>query len=143
MGKASHAPTLRLVFAYEGATLRLIARQAVDAVPPPSDPPRVGEGRTGFWCELRDAQGSVLYSRVMQSPMREAVEVRSDDADRPLAWVKRPGARGQFTLLVPRHERARYVVFHGSPDDIGHAPGPAGEIARFDLARAPDGKEAE
>lgn len=131
---------LRLMFSYEGRDVRLVSRQSVEMVTPPSDPIRVQEGQAGFWYELRDAEGRTLYRRVIQNPIKFAVEVRSDDPKRPLMWQKVSEPRGSFVLLMPDLKQAYTLVLFGSPPEPEAAAEPAKEIARFNLTQVPEGK---
>jgi hypothetical protein len=133
-------PTLRLTFSYEGSDLRLISRQRVEMMSPPSDPVQAQKEQTGFWYEVRDAEGRTLYRRVIQNPIKFAAEVRSDDPERPLAWQEVSEPRGNFILLMPDLDRAHMLVLFSSPMEPGAALGPAKEIAHFDLAQGPEGK---
>lgn len=140
-GRKPNFPTLRLTLTYEGSDLRLTSRENVQMVSPPSDPIRPQKGETGFWYEVRDGEDRTLYRRVIQNPIKFAVEVRSDDPERPLAWQEVSEPRGEFILLVPDLDRAHMLVLFSSPLEPGVAPRPAKEIARFDLVQGPEGKE--
>ena len=139
--KSRDSFTMRLTFSYEGTDLRLISQQSVRMVPPPSDSLRAEEEQTGFWYEVHDAGGSTLYRRVTQNPIKFAVEVRSDDPDRPLNWQQVDEPRGTFVLLIPDLDSALEVVLFGDPLEPDAPSGPAKEIARFDLKQGQIDKE--
>ena len=133
--------SLRLTFSYEGSDVRLVSRQSVEMVPPPSDHLRTLEGQTGFWYELRDAEGRTLYRRITETPVKFAAEVRSDDPRRPLTWEKVSRPQGHFVLLMPDLDQARTLVLFSSPLEPEAAAKPAKEIARFDLQQGPESRE--
>lgn len=140
-GRGVAEVALRLVFSYEGSDVRLVSRHRVRTSALPSDPTRTGEGQAGFWVEVRDSEERVLYRRVMPNPIASAVEVRSDDPERPLSWRELKQPRGSFTLLVPDLGTASSLVLFGSPGRRGAPTGPAREIGRFDLSVGGDEKE--
>ena len=131
----------RLVFSYGTGEVQLVSQQRVAAKTLPSDPVDRMEGRTGFWVEVRDSEERVLYRRVMPNPIASAVEVRSDDPERPLSWRELKNLHGSFTLLVPDLGTASSLVLLGSPGRRGAPTGPAREIARFGLSVGGDEKE--
>jgi hypothetical protein len=126
---------LRLGFTYQGGRVRLSSRQRVEVTTPPSDPTTGYGGESGFWYELRDADGRVLYRRVAESPIRFTVEVPVDDdlGASELARVPVPEPEGVFTLLVPDLEEARTLALVSSPLDPSVTDA-ATDLATFDLA---------
>lgn len=131
--------SVRLTFSYEGSDVRLVSRQSIEMLSPPSDAIQVQEGQAGFWYELRDAEGRTLYRRVIQNPIKFAFEVRSDP-ERPLAWQKVSEPRGYFTLLMPELEQAKTLVLFSSPLEPEGVPVPAKELTRFNLEQVPEYK---
>lgn len=128
---AKETTAIRLTFSWRGTDVKLERIVALAMFVPPSDPPAQGE-RSGFWFELHDGDGRVLYRRVMHSPMRNDVEVPSGDKARPLMRVPlKRGGPGRFEILAPADEAARVVVLFGSPPDQPTAA--ARELARFPL----------
>lgn len=131
---------LRLTFSYEDSNVRLASIQKVEMLAPPSDPIRAQDGQeAGFWYELRDGEGRTLYRRVIQNPIKFAFEVRSDP-ERPLAWQKVSGPRGEFVLLMPELEKAKTLVLFSSPLEPEGALGPAKELTRFNLEQGSENK---
>jgi hypothetical protein len=132
--------TLRLTFEFKGADVRLIARQSVDMMAPPSDQIDEYSDHAGFWIELRDGSDRVLYRRVGQNPIATDREAPSGDPQRPFTHVPDDRKQGVFTVLVPDLKDARELRLMGSPSD---APARAArEILRMDLASRPQpGKE--
>jgi hypothetical protein len=124
---------LRLTFEYEDSNVRLISRQSVEMVVPPSDAIQNYEGQKGFWYELRDEKDHTLYRRVIHNPIKFDVEVFYDDPENPITRreVKQP--RGTFFLAIPDLEQAVTLTLHSSQLESKTALQSAQEIARFDL----------
>ena len=126
--------TVRLIFQYEGQEVRLLSRQRVDMMPPPSDPVTEYEDEQGFWIEVRDKSEGVLHRQVMQDPIRGDVEAFSDEPGMSVERVPVSEARGTFAVLVPDMEAADHLALMGSPAVAGRAREAASELARFPLA---------
>lgn len=124
---------VRLIFEYEGTDIRLVSRQRVEMIPPPSDPLREEQDLHGFWVEVRDAELRPLYRRVMHPPVRHDAEVFSDDPGRSLARVPVDEPKGAFAVLVPDIAEADHIALVSSPLAPGAALAPATEVARFAL----------
>jgi hypothetical protein len=130
------AKAIRLVFSFDGDHVTLMSQQPVEMVLPPSDPVEGTQGHKGFWYELRDAQDRPLYRKVMQHPMREDVEVFSDDPDQhSIVRQTVPNRKGVFVALVPDTENGHAVTLSSSPRRLPFALQPATEIARFALKK--------
>ena len=127
---------LRLTFSYVGSGVQLIARQSLEMTPLPSDPLNAREGETGFWYEIRDANGHPIYRRITENPLRFAVEIRTDDPSQPLTWQKVSQPQGQFLLLLPDLDQAQTLVLFSSPPEPEGGTKPSQEIARFDLRQS-------
>jgi hypothetical protein len=129
--------TLRLTFSYEGDKVSLVSAQSVAMITPPPSPVRLGEQHAGFWYELRDRQGEVLYQQAMHNPIRTDVEVFSDDPQQSLSRQPVAHPRGTFVLLVPDTPAAHQVALFSSPLQHKEALLPAKELAVFDIPRQP------
>jgi len=135
-GQSPGGPTrvLRLTFSYEGNKIRLVSRQSVEMILPPSDPGQGYEGESGFWYSLNDPQERTVYRRVMQSPIRHDVEVFSDDPKESISRAEVSNPRGSFVLLVPDVAEARTLSLYSHSLRPQSAATPSSsEIARFDL----------
>jgi hypothetical protein len=135
--------TLRLTFSYQGNQVQLISRQSVEMISPPSEPIVGEEEQAGFWYELRDAQDLILYRRAINNPIEFAVEVRTDDPERPLARQQITDPQGIFVLLMPDLTEARTLVIFSSPlePEAAIAIAPARELARFNITQNPESEE--
>jgi hypothetical protein len=83
----------------------------------------------GFWVELADASGEVVYRRVQQDPTHGA-EVFS-----PTGQIARTSGRsrtGTFVVLVPVLEAATHVILWGSFEAEGKYR-VSRQLARFEL----------
>lgn len=134
--------TRRLTFHASGGDVRLISQEHLDMICPPSvgQPPEMGR-HSGFWVELRDDAGDLVFFRPLHDPLGTSVDVHSPDGT-----IRREFASPQdtvFEVLVPDDPAATTLVLIG---DYELPPakrrrrtadtGPAGsrELARFDLA---------
>jgi hypothetical protein len=122
-----------MIFAFDGDQVRLVSQQSVEMVLPPSDPVPAAEGQKGFWYELRDVQDRPLYRQVIHHPMREDVEVFSDDPKQTVARHPVPSRKGVFVVLVPDTEEGHTVTLSSSPRNVRLAHQAAKEIGRFRL----------
>jgi len=122
-----------MIFSFDGEHIRLVSQQSVEMVVPPSDPVQGVEGHKGFWYELRDAQDRPLYRQVMHNPMREDVEVFSDNSQQSVARQIVPNRKGVFVVVVPDTEEGHTVTLSSSPRRAQLANQAAREVARFPL----------
>lgn len=117
---------------------------------PPTDPlPESPAERplSGFWYELRDRNGEVLYRQIEANPIINAwIEpVEGDGRDsaglRRIAAVPRTKA---FTLLVPARAEGDYVLLFSSPlDDKPGIARPAEPRWRIPLPDRREGGERD
>ena len=122
---------VRLTFEYAGNDLRVVDRQEVAMLAPPSDSLEADAAATGFWVELRDSDGAILYRRVLHDPREFDTETIAD-AGGGVARLPREHPRGVFRLVVPAIDGAQAAVF-GRPAGATTAA-PAEMIARVDLS---------
>jgi hypothetical protein len=129
------AKAIRMIFSFDGEHVQLVSQQSVEMVIPPSDAVEGGEGLKGFWYDLRDAKDRPLYRRVMHNPMREDVEVFSDDPKQSVSRQVVPNRKGVFVVVVPDTDEGHAVTLSSSPRRVKLAHQPAKEIARFTLRK--------
>lgn len=121
-------PAIRFLFDYEGTEVRLLSRQSMSMLLPPSDPLEGLEGFAGFWYELRDAKGKPLYRRIVRNPIQHLLEVHEEGAASPRTrLVDLP--QGVFTVLVPDLPDAQTLALCSSP--FTKAYGPVADLATF------------
>ena len=138
----AHRSALRLTFAFRGSQVQLVLIEAIDMIVPPSLDITDQPPGSAFWFELQDGKQTPIYRRVQRHQMSPSVEVRTDDPERPIAYVDSGREYGEFTLLVPSLPQARAVALYqwSLPEDAverGLSPAPS-EIGRFPLGRAID-----
>lgn len=124
---------VRVTLSYQGKELRLVSRKVLSMRTPPSAPLEIPEKQAGFWFQVEDANGHLLYRRVMHNPIQFDTETPSDDPERPLKRVPLSEPRGTFFLLVPFLREARTVRIFSSPFELEKATESAGEIMRFNI----------
>jgi len=124
-------PAIRFRFEYGSGGVRLVSRQPVNLILPPSDN-LAGRAHSGFWFELRDGGDRVLYRKVLNNPIRVDHEVFADPGASPVRVAANKPA-GEFWVLAPDRPDARSLVLHSSPLDPGRSHEPASVLARFDL----------
>jgi hypothetical protein len=124
--------SLRLIFAYEGSTVKLISKQNVRIKPPPSDPLEHKQGQSGFWYEVRDSHLKVLYRRIMNNPIRTDREF-FDNETRSLSRQQINNPKGIFSVLIPAMPDATSIALFSSPLEQGLEMKWAQEFAVFDI----------
>jgi hypothetical protein len=134
--------TIRLTFQYEGENIRLIHRENVAMIAPGLVFPLPKKGESGFWYEVRDDRGRVLYSLAKFNPIRFEREVFPEDPKQSPHWVKIKKPAGIFELLVPDIPEATEVVLFSSPLKPEESGKPAEEIGKYPIRESSD-KERE
>lgn len=134
------SPAVRLIFEYEGDTVRLVSQQPVDAVISGFDTPP--EVRPGHFVEVRDDSGRRLARVPARGAFVESAEVFPEDHAEPITRVD-VEARGAFTVILPAPAAATQIavvrVAPTGPEE-GVAPGggatspPPGATPTVDLA---------
>lgn len=104
------AGAVRLIFEFEGDTVRLVSQQPVDTV---VTTPIAAEQRAGHFVETRNEAGDLL-ARVpvrtgLQPGLQQSAEVFPEDHAEPITRVDAE-ARGAFTVVVPAHADAAQVA---------------------------------
>jgi len=110
-------PTLRALFTYRGKTLAFAGSTRVDMIAPPAVTAPPEKDHSGYWFEVRDADGTLLYHRVLHDPIRIDVEVFADDPKQTITRIPIAEPRGEFEVLVPDVPAARTFVLWGPPPD--------------------------
>lgn len=130
-GQAPAPRALRLLLEYEGDRITLRERQAVETATPPSDPIRGFEGQSGFWYELHDAKGALLYRRVASNPIQFEVESHDPETGFRRHAVEKP--RGVVSVLLPDLPEATRLVIVSSPLQPEKHAAPAEPLASIAL----------
>jgi hypothetical protein len=137
--------TLRVTIAYDGERLSVQSVQRVAMITPPAVTPPPREGAAGFWFEVRDANGQLLFHRVLHDPMPQDLESFSEDGQ-TITRHPRPRERGTFEVLVPDVPGAQSFALWGAVTPPGLAPArsrPLVTTSFDDLRRAPPPQAAK
>jgi len=145
-GKPSRK-TLRLTFEVVGGEVKLVKHRRVNMITPPAvgEAPEAGK-HGGFWVELRDEDGRVLFHRALIPPAGNTVEVHSPDGT--IRHEYAPSRESTFEVLVPDYGDAASIVLYGKksgsahtqPSALAAAPPKTREVARFEI---PEGGEEQ
>lgn len=136
---SSGTRALRLVLTYRGGDVVLDDVVFVrKRLPPSDDLPEGGpEGElSGFWYELRDSAGEVLYRQIVGNPIIDAWIEPSNGPDAEAAGWRRIAAvpdSKTFSLLVPAVAGADHLLLFSSPLEDTSAAQPAAERWRIGL----------
>ena len=122
--------TLRLTFEYRGNNMRLTESQRVEMVPPPVVTAIPQQGQCGYWVQLTDTAGRIVFHRPLYSPIAVDAEVYSADRNQAIARVPLAHREGQFTVLMPDLPEAETFALHG-PIDPEKPSEPAQELVRL------------
>jgi Putative peptidoglycan binding domain len=125
---------LRLVFSYKQEDFgndpfaQLILVQVLDQLPPlAEDVVPLGE-HSGYWVELHDTAGNVLYREFLS----DLIAFRTETLDE-LSAVEGADPSGSFELIIPKLPRAVQLVLFGPSLAAAEHDGPSDVILKFDL----------
>jgi hypothetical protein len=139
-GGAQQVPrrSLRVTLTWDGKALavRHITKVAMMAPASEATPPK--QGAVGFWVELHDRKGRLLYCRVLRNPIATHVEVFSPNEIERIPVAPAPT---EFDVIVPDYDEAGELVVWSSPLDFERALGTAGVLGKFDLTTGGRGGE--
>jgi hypothetical protein len=129
-------PVEQVVVRFAAGAFSLVERFQARKVLPPSDELPKAEALAGFWYELRAADGTVRYRRIIGDPIRLVFE-----GPEPSARAGSLASRKQatptervFTLLIPAAREGDELVLFSSSLDPAVQGEPATEVARLKLA---------
>ncbi|WP_406661462.1 hypothetical protein V7O66_02765 [Methanolobus sp. ZRKC3] len=83
----------------------------------------------GFWYEVADTKGNLLYRRIIDDPLKQHVEIPEKDGSFTNVPVKR--ADITFEVLIPHLPKNAVLSFFGTKPSIKE--GMQGKLAEFDL----------
>jgi hypothetical protein len=128
----------RLTFIAKDGAIQLISQQQVEMklAPPKYEPNAQHE----FWYEMRDVQDKTLASHPAPDPIRQDIEVFSDDSSRSASRAPDARAERVFSVVLPDVEAAHQVVLMRRAKSAPHAglamaatPNTAVEVGRVTL----------
>jgi hypothetical protein len=97
----SYTHTLRITFSYDGPKLEIIRvqRVAMRAPAPATMTPQINQ--TGYWLEVRNGNGKLLYHRPIHDPTNRHIESFGDAPGKPMHLHPATATKGEFEVLVP------------------------------------------
>jgi hypothetical protein len=139
-----HTHSLRLTFAYSDGDIRLARTERVAMIAPAEVTARPTGDQAGYWVEVRDAGGDLLYHRPLHDPTRESIEVFGEPGE-PIYRVDNPKRDGEFDVLVPDLPHAAELSLYGPPPKTKDRYGPSKELLKhdFETLRRADGSSAD
>jgi hypothetical protein len=127
----------RLTFEFEDDKVRVVAQQRVAMMAPPDDTELLEGARAGYWAEVRDADGEILYRQVLHAPIQHQYEVHSPEPGEPSHHVDAPRPKGVFQVVVPDLPAGREVVIYGRASVEELAERSAKQLAKAVLRETP------
>jgi len=121
--------TLRITFTHNGPNLEIARVQRVAMRAPAALPP-AGDNQAGYWLEVRDSNGALLYHRPIYDPTGRNVESYGEAPDAPMQRHAATSDSGEFEVLVPDLPDAQTFRLHG-PTAATTGIGPAAAAVRL------------
>ncbi|HEX8875070.1 MAG TPA: hypothetical protein VF780_10625 [Nitrosospira sp.] len=123
------AKAVRLIFEYEGETVRLISQQAVEMVIPDSD--TAVSSQAAHFVDMRDAANKTLARVMVRGAFATSAEVFPERSGDPITRVDIAVPKGAFTTVVPVADNADHITL------VKVAPGAEAVAGPEGLRRAP------
>jgi peptidoglycan hydrolase-like protein with peptidoglycan-binding domain len=127
---------LRLVFSYKSEDFandpfaQLVLAEVLDQIPPAAqDVQALGE-HSGYWVEIHDDAGNVLYREFLPDDL---IAFRAETLDDAGEAPDAADPQGTFDLVVPLVPRAKLLVLFGPPLDSADRGEASVAILTFDL----------
>lgn len=105
--------TLRVTFGYDDSKLEIARVQRVAMLAPAAATAPPQENQQGYWLEIRDGNGALLYHRPIHDPMRRDVEFFGEAPGDPMRRHPATTRHGEFEVLVPDLPGAQTFRLHG------------------------------
>ncbi len=135
------AKAVRLIFEYEGQTVRLISQQPVEMVIPDSDISAAVTDHPAHFIDMRDAANKTLARVMVRGAFATSAEVFPERSGDPITRVDIPVPKGAFTAVVPVTGNADHVTLVKAAPGAEMAPGPEGlrraQLITTDVASFP------
>jgi hypothetical protein len=137
--QAQPAKAVRLIFEYEGETVRLISQQSVEMVVSDIDTSIVD--RPAHFIDLRDASNKTLARVAARGAFATSAEVFPEKSGDPITRVDIAVPKGAFTVVVPVTDNADHVTLVKVAPGAEAAAGPEaarrGQMIITDVASFP------
>jgi hypothetical protein len=125
---------IRLTFSYTNNEIKLISKQIIKKVLPPSFSIDDSKDYSGFWYQVTDDAQRILYLQVIHDPVRVYAEIFSNNPeDESISRKKIENIQGTFTILLPEIPDASKMAIFASPFDPELINEPAKEIFQLSL----------
>jgi hypothetical protein len=112
---------IRLIFEYEGDTLRLVAQQPVEMVIADADP---GAAPTpGYYLDARDTAERTLARVAARGAFGRSAEVFPERHEDPIQRIDVEQPRGAFTVTLPAIDAADHVTMVRIADAVERTAG--------------------
>jgi len=108
--------SLRVTFAYRGNDVHIVGSDRVAMIGPPAVGAAPRDGQTGYWLQIADASGRVLWHRALSNPVAIDVEAFPGEPGRSITRVPVATIEGRFTAIVPDVPGGADLSLHGPPD---------------------------
>lgn len=115
---------LRLVLVYRRnpsagneITLQDVIRIKKRLMPSDRLPLELDRPLSGFWYELRNAAGDVLYRRIIGNPIKNAIDLPGEMDPAKIVHYESIPEEKTFSLLVPAFEDGTQLILFSSPLD--------------------------
>jgi hypothetical protein len=109
----------RVLIRFNNGAFELLSVTPLRKVLPPTDPlPSKKHPISGFWYELLDSDGSVLYRRVIENPVLLVSEVPENSKKSKILRSEAVPKERVFSLLIPTAEPGDKLLLIGSPITI-------------------------
>ncbi len=105
--------SLRVLLSLTKGEVKLlkVTRVAMRALAAPSSPPN--EKSSGFWFEVRDAEGKLLYHRPLPHGDLESAEVFEDPQGGAIRRIPVKDSERKIELIVPDLTSSSELIVHG------------------------------
>jgi hypothetical protein len=101
---------IRLIFEYEGDTLRLVAQQSVEMVVAESAADPSAARTPGYYLDARDAAERTLARAPARGAFGRSAEVFPERHEDPIQRIDVEQPRGAFTVTLPAIDAADHVT---------------------------------
>jgi hypothetical protein len=114
---------IRLIFEYEGDTLRLVAQQPVEMVVAESADDLSGARTPGYYLDARDTAERTLARVPARGAFGRSAEVFPERHEDPIQRIDVDQPRGAFTVTLPAIEAADHVTMVRIVDTVERTAG--------------------
>lgn len=130
----------KLLVEYDGQSFRVISDRKVAMAPPPSDPIANYQAEQGYWYSVGDAQGRVLYRRVMATSQFQGIEVFTNSPAEHLYRLDAQKWPITLSLVIPDLALGVRLDMFGPPSGSGDKAHPSQVMTSLNLNKKTDTK---